>query len=125
MYTDHDHESEPSPESLHARVFRAHTTHLCRGENVVNDLGWHRSGLTGGGRGMVGWQPKVHHGALGIDVTADHEATGSALSALKTAAQAGVAQFAAAMSAEFGATFAAAVQPVMPVLRQDVLDLVP
>lgn len=116
--------NEPSPEALHARTFRGPSTR-CSGENVVNSGGWHVSGLPGGGRGVVGWQPEVHLGSAQVNAKAPHEATGTALAALKSAAAVSAPAFASAVEAEWGSTFATAVSPCMAALRADVLALVP
>lgn len=44
--------NEPSPEALHARIFRG-PSFLCRGENVVNNLGPHVDGQAGGATWIV------------------------------------------------------------------------
>ena len=115
---------EPSPETLLLRTARGARLGL-HGENVVNSGGWHVSGLTGGGRGVVGWKPEVHYGAAQVNVTADHEATGAALAALKSAAGVSLVAFGSAVRAEWGDTFADTVQPCMAALRADVLAYVP
>ena len=116
--------NEPSPEALHARIFRG-PSFLCRGENVVNDGGWHISGLPGGGRGVVGWQPEIHLGSANVNAKAPHEATGSNLTALKSAAGVSAVAFASAVRAEWGDTFADAVAPCMGAMREDALAWIP
>ena len=116
--------NEPSPETLLLRVARGARLGL-HGENVVNSGGWHVSGLTGGGRGVVGWKPEVHYGAAQVQATAPHEATGSNLTALKSAAGVSAVAFASAVRAEWGDDFADAVAPCMAALRADVLAYVP
>ena len=113
---------EPSPETLLLRTQRGAALGL-HGDVVTNSGGWHLSGLTGGGRGLVGWKPDVHRGDLNIQATAPHEATGSALSALRAAAGVSSPAFASAMAAEFGQSFVASVSAVLPDLRADLLAM--
>lgn len=97
---------------------------LCSGDDVTNVYGWHTSGGAGGlPRSLAGWKPRVHHGQLEIDVEADHEATGAALSDLVAAAHVGAIAFAQAIAAEWGQAFADAVAPVVPDMRADLLRL--
>ncbi len=78
----------------------------------------------GGQLVLIEWQPEVHHGAAGIPLTrAPHVAVGPGLAALVAAAKAGPGQFAAAMSAEFGAAFWLTVQPAGAALRAEIIRL--
>lgn len=115
---------EPSPETLLLRTARGARLGL-HGDVDPNNYGWHISGLTGGGRGVVGWKPEVHYGAAQVNAKAPHEATGAALAALKSAAGVSAVAFASAVRAEWGDEFADAVAPCMAALRADVLAMVP
>ena len=78
---------------------------LCSGDDYTNVYGWHMGSVNGGPRKLIGWKPQVHHGNDSHDSTAPHEATGSALAALQSAAAASQIAFAQAMAAEFGSTW--------------------
>lgn len=92
--------------NVEARLQRGPSS-LCSGNTDWNIRGFHRSGITGGGRGTVGWQPEAHMQTVTGDdwIKAPHEATGSALAALKSAAATSQVAFSSAMNSEFGSTW--------------------
>lgn len=94
------------------------------GDICVNVTSWKHHQHINGDLVLVEWQPEAHYGTAGVPVTkADHAVSGSDLAALVSAAKAGPVQFAAAMSAEFGAAFWLVVQPCGAALRAEIIRL--
>jgi len=105
------------------RIHERRPSTLCSGDDSVNLYGWHMGG--GSPRTLKGWRPKVHHGNDGHDSEAPHEAVGSALATLRSAATQGAVPFAAAMLAEFGSTWwtTQGASAYAAVLRADLLAM--
>ena len=92
------------------------------GDSHVNLYADPHHSTAGGGLTLLGIKPRVHHGAQSVDAGVDHEATGQALATIRSAATTGLVAFAAACSAEWGASWTP-LSPYAADLRTVVLAL--